>query len=114
MMELGTGFKCFKRSVFETVLAKNPWLDCESDFDAKKRVMGFFSAGPVWDKVMWPGKGRILTEDYWFDWLCRSEGIATIVNTKVKIRHYDEDKKTVFPLNFPPSPEALPVEAAEL
>ena len=114
VMELGIGFKCFKRSVFQTVLDRNPWLNCESDADHRRRDLCFFSAGPVWDKLLWPGKGRFLTEDYWFDWLCRSEGIPTYVDTNVKIRHYDEDTKKIYPLSFPRGPEQLPLEAGEL
>lgn len=107
VMELGTGFKCFKRSVFTHVLKENPWLDCESDVDHSKRELCFFSAGPVKDAKYWPGINRCLTEDYWFDWLCRNEGIPTFVDMKVRLRHYDEDKKTIFPAVFPPDLDAV-------
>ena len=113
VMELGTGFKCFKRGVFRKVLADNPWLDCESDSDHSKRFYSFFSMGPVWDKRMWPGKGRGLTEDYWFDWLCRESGIITCAATKVQLRHRDSMSNRVYPAVFPPAPGALPPEAKE-
>lgn len=113
VMELGTGFKCFKRSVFRKVMADNPWLNCESDGDHSKRFYSFFSMGPVWDKKMWPGKGRGLTEDYWFDWLCRESGFTTCVDTRIQIRHYDEATKMIYPAIFPPNPATLPLEAKE-
>lgn len=113
VMELGTGFKCFKRSAFTKVLAKNPWLNCESDFDHKKRELAFFSAGPVWDKQMWPGRGRVLTEDYWFDWLCRDCDIPIVVNTKVKLKHKDDVSGKIYPVVWPPDPGLMPMEAVE-
>lgn len=111
VMELGTGFKCFKRSVFQKVLEDNPWLDCESDFDRGKRELCFFSAGPVWDKRMWPGVGRCLTEDYWFDWLCRESGIMTVVDTTIKLRHKDDFTGKIFPKVWPADPGELPKES---
>lgn len=108
VMELGTGFKCFKRSVFEQVLRDNPWLDCESDFDHSRRELGFFSMGPVADKKLWPGRHRWLTEDYWFDWICRESGIPTFVDTRIKLRHKDDFSGKVFPDKFPLDPAALP------
>ncbi len=122
VMELGTGFKCFKRSVFDKVLKDNPsgivpdhsWLDCESDFDRKKRELCFFSAGPVWDKRMWPGVGRCLTEDYWFDWLCRESGIMTVVDLNVRLKHKDDFTGKIYPKDWPPLPGALPAENTEL
>lgn len=114
VMELGTGFKCFKRSALQKVLDDNPWLDCESDQDHTKRHLGFFSCGPVWDKKLWPGKGRWLTEDYWLDWLCRESGFTTWADTKVKLRHRDDFTGKIFPAVFPPDPGQLPAEAKEL
>ena len=120
VMEHGTGFKCFKRSVFQKVLDDCPgkvpgksWLDCRSDFDHKKRELCFFSAGPVWDDKYWPGEGRCLTEDYWFDWLCRESGIPTYVDTKIKLRHKDDVTGEIFPEVFPEDPCALPAESPE-
>lgn len=113
VMELGTGHKCFKRSVFNKVLADNPWLDCEDDADHSKRMLAFFSMGPVWDKNLWPGRGRALTEDYWLDWLCRESGFVTCVDTKIKLRHLDEHTGRVYPAVFPPDPAKLPIEAKE-
>ena len=113
VMELGTGFKAFKRRVFTKVLADNPWLDCESDADHSKRFYSFFSMGPVWDKKLWPGKGRGLTEDYWFDWLCRESGFTTCVDTKIKLRHYDEYTGKTYPAQFPPDPGRLEPETKE-
>ena len=113
VMELGTGFKCFKRSALAKVLADNPWINCESDHDHTKRTLSFFSMGPVWDKKLWPGRGRALTEDYWLDWLCRESGIPTVVDTKIKLRHYDEDRKKIFPAIFPPDPGRLEPETRE-
>ena len=113
VMELGTGFKAFKRRVFTKALKDNPWLDCESDANHRKRFYSFFSMGPVWDKKLWPGRGRGLTEDYWFDWITRESGFTTCVDTTVKLRHYDDFTKKTFPAVFPPDPGKLPPEARE-
>ena len=110
VMELGTGFKTFKRSVFQKVLDDNPWLDCESDYDRGKRELCFFSAGPVWDKRMWPGVGRCLTEDYWFDWLCRESGIMTVADLRVRLKHKDDFTGKIYPSVWPTLPGALPKE----
>ena len=114
VMELGTGFKAFKLSVFQRVLLKNPWLDCESEFDQRMRLLGFFSTGGVEDVKLWPGRRRWLTEDYWFDWLCRMSDIPTIADTRIKIRHWDEGDKVPYPAIFPDPPGQLPDEAQEL
>ena len=113
VMELGTGFKAMKRRVFRRALESSPWLDCESDFDHTKRELGFFSMGPVHDPRFWPGKHRWLTEDYWFDWICREAGIVCVVDQNVRIRHWDENRKQLFPTTFPPLPGELPAEAVE-
>ena len=113
VMELGTGFKTIKRKVLTKVLEDNPWLECESDVDHSKKVWSFFSMGPVWDKKLWPGKGRALTEDYWLDWLCRESGFVTCVDTNIKLRHKDDFTERVYPAVFPPTPGALPAEAKE-
>jgi hypothetical protein len=113
VMELGTGFKCFKRSVFKKVLADNPWLDCVNEVTKGKRFYSFFSMGPVWDKKQWPGIGRGLTEDYWFDWLCRESGFVTCVDTKIQLRHKDDHTARVYPAIFPQNPGVLPLEAVE-
>ena len=113
VMELGQGFKATKRKVYKKVLEDNPWLNCESDADHSKRFYPFYSMGPVWDKKLWPGKGRGLTEDYWFDWLCRESGFTTCVDTKITLRHYDEHLDRVFPAIFPPNPGQLPKETPE-
>lgn len=112
VMELGTGFKCFKREVFTKVLADNPWLDCESDFDHRKRELGFFSMGPV-ACSLWPGRHRWLTEDYWFDWLCRESGFPIVANTNVKLRHKDDFNGKIYPQVFPDDPGRLPSETPE-
>ncbi len=114
VMELGTGFKCFKRSGLVKVVQDNPWLVCESDVDHSKTFISFFSMGPVWDKKLWPGRGRGLTEDYWFDWLCRESGLITCVDTKIKLRHYDEFTGKTYPAQFPPDPGRLELETKEL
>ena len=114
VMELGTGFLKIRRDTFEKVLNDNPWLDCESDFDHRKRELGFFSMGPVWDRKLWPGRGRWLTEDYWFEWLARESGIPTVVDTKVKLRHKDDFTGKIFPAVFPADPGKLPDEEREL
>lgn len=113
VMELGTGFKCYKREVFTKTLEDNPWLNCDSDFDHSKRELGFFSMGPVHDKKLWPGRHRWLTEDYWLDWLTRESGFPTFVDTRIKLRHKDDFTGRIFPDVFPPDPGDLPAEASE-
>lgn len=113
VMELGTGHKCYKRSFFTKVLADNPWLECEDDTDHTKKIYSFFSMGPVWDKKLWPSRGRALTEDYWLDWLGRESGFVTVADTTVKLRHLDEHTGRVYPAIFPPDPGKLPAEAKE-
>lgn len=113
VMELGTGLKCYKRRVFTKVLEDNPWLNCESDHDHRKRVLSFFSMGPVWDTKLWPGRGRALTEDYWLDWLTRESGFVTCVDTKIKLRHKDDHTGKIYPAAFPDDPGKLPEEARE-
>jgi hypothetical protein len=113
VMELGTGFKAYKRKVFRKAIEDNPWLVCEPE-NRGKPFYGFFSAGPVWDKQLWPGRGRWLTEDYWFDWLCRESGFAIFADTKIKLRHKDDFTGKVFPKVWPSDPGSLPEEAQEL
>lgn len=109
VMELGTGFKCYHRSALEFILKKNPWLICEND-DTKTVEYGFFSMGPVKDDVLWPGRYRWLTEDYWLDWLTRDAGLMIVVDVNVKIRHYDEATGQVFPTDFPEVPQPMSEE----
>lgn len=108
--ELGTGFKCYHRSAFEQIGAKNPWLLCESDHNHQPE-WGFFSMGPVADKL-WPGKHRWLTEDYWLDWLTRDAGIDIVVDITIQIKHFDESTGKVYPDKFPPIFK-LPSETVE-
>ena len=114
VIELGTGFKAFRRSVFDRVLARNPWLKCSDDIDQRIALIGFFSAGPIEDVKHWPGRRRLLTEDYWFDWLCREAGIDIVCDTRIKIRHRDEETGELYPAQFPDDPGVLPMEAKEL
>lgn len=106
VLELGTGFKCYDRSAFDKIFAKNPWLEYIED-DTKETEWGFFSMGPVKDEMYWPGKSRWLSEDYWLDWLTRDAGIPIVVDTTVQLTHYDEDTKEIFPAKFPPLPAAV-------
>lgn len=108
--ELGTGFKCYHRSAFEQIGAKNSWLLCQND-DTRLPEWGFFSMGPVKD-ALWPGIYRWLTEDYWLDWLTRDAGIPIIVDTTIQIRHWDDATHTVCPKVFPPLPQPAPAGAA--
>jgi hypothetical protein len=112
VLEIGTGFKAFKRSVFDRVIAKNSWLMCVSDHDHRQSVNGFFSMGPVEDPKHWKGR-RWLTEDYWFDWLCRRAGIDVVADTRIKLRHRDEVTGELYPAQFPEDPGTLPQEAKE-
>jgi len=89
VLELGTGFKAFHRSAFETVAAKNPWLEYQDD-DTKQKGYGFFSMGPVKDEQIWPGRVRWLTEDYWLDWLTRDAGIVMVADVTIQLRHLEE------------------------
>ncbi len=112
-VEIGTGFKAFKPTAFRKVLRKNPWLDCEGT-DAGHRLFGFFSMGPVEDVTLWPGRRRWLTEDYWFDWLCRDAGVLIVADTRIKLRHLDIESGNIYPAQFPPEPGELPPETKEL
>ena len=107
VLELGTGFKCYKREAFEIIAEKNPWLKYEHD-DTKETEWGFFSMGPVTDEKFWPGRARWLTEDYWLDWLTRDAGIIIVEDTTVQLRHLEESTGEIFPKEFPPLPEAIP------
>lgn len=89
VLETGTGFKCYHRSVFEKVLKDNPWLKCQND-DHHQVEYGFFSMGPVEDKHLWPGHNRWLTEDFWLDWLTRESGFPIVLDTKVLLKHHDD------------------------
>ncbi len=113
VMELGQGFKCTKRAVFTKVLADNPWLKCEDEVSRGHPFFCFYSMGPVWDKKLWAGCGRALTEDYWFDWLARESGFTTHVTTRVRLRHYDDATGKTYPAQFPPDPGLLPPETKE-
>jgi hypothetical protein len=110
VMELGTGFKCYRLEAFEKIAEKNPWLQYTCD-DSHNQEWGFFSMGPVTDAKYWPGLSRWLTEDYWLDWLTRDADIPIIVDTAVQIRHKEGTK--VYPKEFPPIPGQLPPEAKE-
>lgn len=111
----GTGFKCFHRSALLQMIETYPWLEYEPD-DAKGTIeWGFFSMGCV-KSEKWGNKTRWLTEDYWFDTLFMEAGIASIVDTKVKVKHRHRMKVApgkfvtkYFPENDPPFPEAKKV-----
>jgi hypothetical protein len=111
VMELGTGFKYYRKEFFSQLIGKNPWLEYKCD-DTKRTEWGFYSMGPVQDSVYWPGESRWLTEDYWLDWLTRDAGIPVVADTTVQLRHKDGDK--IYPSVFPPLPGLLPAEAVEL
>ena len=113
VMELGGGFKCYKRGVFEAVSKNNPSLWFTRD-ETQKREFAFFCQAPVKDEKYWPGLTRMLTEDYWLDWLCRDAGILPMADIKIKLRHFDERTGKVFPEVFPDDPGQMPAEAKEL
>jgi hypothetical protein len=113
VIEIGTGFKAFRRSVFDRVLLRNPWLSCVDETNPS-RLCGFFSMGPVRDEKVWPGFSRWLTEDFWFDWLCRDAGITIAADTRIRLKHRDEDTGELYPAQFPGEPGALPPEIREL
>ena len=114
--ELGTGFKCYHRSVFEQVASKNPWIHYEND-DNHQHELGFFNMGPVKDKLWskpdrpaeeeWKNS-RWLTEDYFLDWLTRDCGIPIVWDTTIQLKHLEETTGEVFPEKFPPLPEKAP------
>jgi FkbM family methyltransferase len=101
VMELGTGFKCYRKRALETIAKKNPWIIYRND-DFGVDEWGFFSMGPVRDEKHWPGHARWLTEDYWLDWLTRDAGIPIVADVSVQLKHKDGDK--LFPAKFPPLP----------
>lgn len=93
--ELGLGgLKTYHRSVFEHIIKQEPTLGYVEDDDGSTS-WGFFCMGVV----RHDGKSRFLTEDYWFDQLCRKHGILCHVDTKVKIRHRDRLTGIIYPLN---------------
>jgi FkbM family methyltransferase len=115
--ELGTGFKLYQKWGLKKIAEKNPWLEYWDD-ECKINEWGFFSMGPVKDKLWtrpdstpeteWRNY-RWLTEDYWLDWLTRDAELPIIADTKVKLYHKDGD--TVYPTGpfpFIPEPGQVP------
>ena len=85
--ELGTGgFKTYHRTVFETLVKKEPDLAYFCDETANPE-WGFFCMGLMDDD----GKRRWLPEDFWLDQLCRKHGIPVHVDTTIKLRHRGPD-----------------------
>jgi hypothetical protein len=91
--ELGTGCKCYHRSVFETLLKSEPDLAYVDD-DSGNPEWGFFCMGVM----AVDGRRRWLPEDYWLDQLCRRHKIPVHVDTTIKLRHVDTDG-TSYPLD---------------
>jgi hypothetical protein len=102
LLELGTGFKCYRKSALQKIIEKNPWLEYFDD-DHKELEWGVFSMGPVKSRH-WKPNARWLTEDYWLDWLTEDAGLPVVVDTTIQLRHWDEHKKVLFPSKFPPLP----------
>lgn len=103
VMELGTGYKCFRRRVFTTIGERYPWMKCEHD-ETHLAEWAFFSAGAIRDDKYFPDKNRFLTEDYWFDHYCRKENFVIVAHVGVKLKHEDNGK--IYPKEFPPLPVA--------
>lgn len=113
--ELGAGFKCYHRSVFETIIAKEPDLDYFCD-DTAAPEWALFCQG----RAITEGRKRFLPEDYWMDMLCRKHGIQIYADTTIQLHHRDTDG-TVYPLEDdwpdmlgPISPITPPITAEDL
>ena len=100
VFELATGFKRFTRQSLMHVIQSCPWFEHEPD-DRKTEVeWGFFSMGIVDIN----GKKRWLTEDFWFDSICRAAGLPIIIDTNLRIKHRQttgKEKGKLFPVNEP-------------
>ena len=92
--EIGCGFKCYHRSVFEHLIQKEPDLCYTSDEDGNPE-WGFFSMGVM----QVDGKRRWLSEDYWFDQLCRKHGVTVFADIGVKVRHRDIYTGVSYPID---------------
>ena len=114
--EIGCGFKCYHRSVFEYLIKNEPALAYISDEDGNTE-WGFFSMGVM--EV--DGKRRWLSEDYWLDQLCRKHGIPVYADTGARVKHRDQKTKIAYPpgnnwpeIPAPREPPTPPVLAEEL
>jgi hypothetical protein len=102
--ELAGGFKLIHRRAFLTVAgAFKPRKDYPGiqyrDRDTGEMVQGFYQNLVV--------DGDLLSEDYWFDYLCRCSNIGILADTQIRLRHRDVHSNEVkwYPDNrFPPIP----------
>ncbi len=112
--EIGCGFKCYHRSVFEFLITKEPALAYRSDEDGNPE-WGFFSMGVR--EV--DGKRRWLSEDYWLDQLCRQHGIEVFADTETRVLHRDQKTGIAYPVGVWPEipkpyiPPTPPPDAAD-
>lgn len=102
--EIGTGFKCYHRSVFEYLSKQEPTLGYIEDDGSTS--WGFFCMGVV----QADGRSRFLTEDYWMDQLCRKHNILVHADTKIRLIHQDRITGKAYPLNnqWPVLPKPVP------
>lgn len=91
--ELGCGFKCYHRKVFEFLIKREPALAYVSDEDACPE-WGFFNMGVM--EV--DGRRRWLSEDYWFDQLCRKHHVVVFADMHTRVMHRDISGKA-YPVN---------------
>lgn len=105
--EIGTGLKCYHRTVFEEIIKKEPGLEYKADEDGQQE-WGIFCMGmmKVGDRMRW------LSEDYWVDQVCWKYNIPVHADTRIKLRHLDgttsyplDDKWPALPQ---PSEQSLP------
>lgn len=93
--ELAGGATLFHRKVFEELkrifgdeplaaTPKQPSINYR-DRDTGETVAGFYQNIVV--------DGDLLSEDYWMSYLCRCARIPLLVDTKIKLRHYEKDAK---------------------
>lgn len=102
--ELGTGFKLIHRKVFTEIARifdKEPRARKEPSIGYKDRETGEWITGFYQQVVQ---DGDFLTEDYFFDYLCRSAQIPIMADTKVRLVHEDDGKSFPVDGKWPPIP----------
>ena len=99
-LELGTGFKLHHFQVFDELERIFPELSYV-DRDSGERLVGFFQNAVLHTDLR--PDGDLLSEDFFFDHLCRHARIGIFADTSMKLKHRGPDG-SLYPTEWPAIP----------
>ncbi len=85
--ELGTGFLCIRRNVFEEYSKKYPELKYKPDHPRTKNWNGSKEITAFFDTIIDPESRRYLSEDYMFCQYARKIGFKVYLAPWIKLNH---------------------------